>query len=95
MLDEKGKSYYNPNDTELAPLLKAFKSIPSLENMNGENHARWFTYSPNHVSAALPNRTIDYLFYTENLTLVTQKVRSEDTLMISDHLPVIGVFTLP
>ena len=95
MLDEKGRSYYNPTGTELAPLLKAFKSIPSLENMHGENHARWFTYSPNHVSGALPNRTIDYLFYTENLTLVTQKVRAEDTLMISDHLPVIGVFKLP
>ena len=95
MLDERGKSYYNPLGTELSPILEAFDSIPSSESMHGENHPKWFTYSPNHVSSALPDRSIDYLFYTENLTLLQQKVRSEDTLQISDHLPVIGVFALP
>ncbi|MDP7578654.1 MAG: endonuclease/exonuclease/phosphatase family protein [SAR202 cluster bacterium] len=95
LLDGKGKSYYNPNRTELSPILQAFESIPSLESMNSEGHARWFTYSPNHIGHALPDRTIDYLFYTANLAVVEHKVRSQDTLMISDHLPVIGVFTLP
>lgn len=95
LLDEEGKSYYNPNGTELSPLLQAFESVPSLESMRGEDHASWFTYSPNHISAASPDRTIDYLFYTASLSLVGGKVRSEDTPLISDHLPVIGVFTLP
>ena len=95
MLDRTGKSYYNSNGTELAPMLEAFASILSLENMNGEDYDNWFTYSPNHISGALADRSIDYLFYRESLILVEQKVRSEDTLMISDHLPVIGVFALP
>ncbi len=63
--------------------------------MNGDDHAKWFTYSPTHIGPAAADRTIDYLFYTTNLTLVEHKVRSEDTLMTSDHLPVISVFTLP
>ena len=93
--DAQGKSYYNPKETELSLLLNAFNSIPSVENMRGNDHARWFTYSPNHISAALPDRTIDYLFYSSDLTLVKGKVRSHDTPLISDHLPVIGMFTLP
>ncbi|MCS5611279.1 MAG: endonuclease/exonuclease/phosphatase family protein [Candidatus Poribacteria bacterium] len=95
LLDIEGKSYYNPNGTELSPMLQAFESIPSLESMNGDDHAKWFTYSPNHLGPAVFDRTIDYLFYTASLTLVEHKVRSEDTLMTSDHLPVISVFTLP
>ncbi len=95
LLDAKGQSYYNPNRTELYPLLQAFDSIPSLEDMNSEHKSNWFTYSPNHISHAIPNRTIDYLFYTDELTVVEKAVRSEDTLMISDHLPVVGVFVLP
>ena len=95
LLDTKGKSYYNPSGTELSPILEAFGSIPSLDLISGKDYTSWFTHSPNHISGALPDRTIDYLFYTDDLTLVEQKVRSEDTLLISDHLPVIGVFTLP
>lgn len=95
LLDPKGKSYYNPNGTELAPMLESFGSIPSLDVMNGNDYVNWFTHSPNHISGALPDRTIDYLFYTDGLTLVEQKVLSRDTLLISDHLPVIGIFTIP
>ncbi len=95
LLDEKGKSYYNPVGTELSPMLQKFDSIPSLESMKSKYYADWFTHSPNHISGALPDRTIDYLFYTENLVAIGQKVRSEDTLLISDHLPVIGVFVIP
>lgn len=95
LLDDQGKSYYNPKETELSLLLNAFNSIPSVENMRGNDHARWFTYSPNHISAALPDRTIDYLFYSSGLSLVKEDVRSLDTHLISDHLPIIGMFTLP
>ena len=95
LLDAKGQRYYNPNRTERYPLLPAVDSIPSLEDMNSEHKSNWFTYSPNHISHAIPNRTIDYLFYTDELTVVEKAVRSEDTLMISDHLPVVGVFVLP
>jgi len=95
LLDDQGKSYYNPNGTELSPMLNALNSIPSVDNMSGQDHADWFTYSPNHISAASPDRTIDYLFYSSDLTLVKGKVRSHDTPLISDHLPVIGMFTLP
>ncbi|MQF64939.1 endonuclease/exonuclease/phosphatase family protein [SAR202 cluster bacterium AC-409-J13_OGT_754m] len=95
LLDTKGKSYYNPSGTELSPILEVLGSIPSIELINGKDYADWFTHSPNHISGASPDRTIDYLFYTNALTLVGQKVRSNDTLLISDHLPVIGIFRIP
>ncbi|EGH27847.1 endonuclease/exonuclease/phosphatase family protein, partial [Pseudomonas syringae pv. japonica str. M301072] len=42
-----------------------------------------------------PDRTVDYLFYSPSLKRVSARVRRDDTLLISDHLPVIGRFLLP
>jgi endonuclease/exonuclease/phosphatase (EEP) superfamily protein YafD len=42
-----------------------------------------------------PDRTLDYLFHSPSLKRIEAKVRREDTLLISDHLPLIGRFLLP
>ena len=46
--------------------------------------------------ASDPNRRLDYLFHSQNLTLeqgrVMEEVAGEEAL--SDHLPILGVFTL-
>lgn len=41
------------------------------------------------------DRTLDYLFYASTLTLDGNYVRLDETQAISDHMPVVGVFTLP
>jgi endonuclease/exonuclease/phosphatase (EEP) superfamily protein YafD len=42
-----------------------------------------------------PDRTQDYLFYSPTLKRIDAQVRQADTLLISDHLPVIARFMLP
>ena len=40
-------------------------------------------------------RTFDYLFHSPKLQRIEGYVRQEDTLTISDHLPVLGRLLLP
>ena len=42
-----------------------------------------------------PDRTIDFLFHGPTLTLGDHLVRQDDTLEISDHLPVVATYELP
>ncbi|EPN35082.1 endonuclease/exonuclease/phosphatase, partial [Pseudomonas syringae pv. actinidiae ICMP 19096] len=53
------------------------------------------THFPNDSRINGPDRTVDYLFYSPSLKRVSARVRRDDTLLISDHLPVIGRFLLP
>ncbi len=88
---------YFKTPSELAPLLKQYPSVPSIEDLNShETLPLWTTHFPNDPSVKAPDRTIDYLFYSRSpeLTLVSKKVRREDTLKISDHLPIISVFKI-
>ena len=39
-----------------------------------------------------PDRTIDYLFSSRSLSIEKAYIRQHDTLDISDHLPVIGIY---
>ena len=48
---------------------------------------------PNGKNVKKPDRTIDYIFY-ENLEKGTYRVRMEDTLKISDHLPLTVTFKI-
>lgn len=81
--------------TELAPLLDRYRVIPSLVDLQGVEAQKWFTMFPNDPSITEPDRTVDYIFFTDDLTLNTYYVRQHDTLSISDHLPLVAEFTLP
>ena len=84
---------YNPQ-TEITPLLDEFSVFPSVKDMASPQAAQWYTHFPNLPNATKPDRTIDYVFYSPQLSLIHGTVRNTDTLKISDHLPLITEFNL-
>ena len=85
---------YTP-DSELHALWDLYPMIPSNEDVNGDEPRKWYTRFPNDPRVSGPDRTQDYLFYSPTLKRVDAQVRQADTLLISDHLPVIARFLLP
>jgi len=83
--------YYQP-DTELAQLYDRWPAVPARSQVTGPDRATWFTHFPNDPRAKEPDRTIDYLFHSRRLVPVDAHVRREDTLKISDHLPLVASF---
>jgi endonuclease/exonuclease/phosphatase family metal-dependent hydrolase len=94
-LGADSRRYYNAAGTEIAPLLQRYQSIPSLSETLSSNKQDWFTHIPNDKQSSMPDKTIDYVFYTGDLILGEHYVRSSGTLKISDHLPVVASFTVP
>jgi len=88
------RAYFNPK-TEIEPLFKAYKSVPSLAEANGPEVKKWFTHYPNDPAVKAPDRIIDYLFFSNSVTMGAHYVRQNDTLKISDHLPVVAEFAIP
>ncbi|MGU9812286.1 endonuclease/exonuclease/phosphatase family protein [Pseudomonas sp. LF052] len=93
-LDAGKRGQYSP-DSELHLLWDKYPMIPSNSESSGIDRAKWLTHFPNDPSVDGPDRTLDYLFYSPRIKRVEAKVRQEDTLRISNHLPVIARFLLP
>ncbi len=92
-LDDDEKAYFQ-KETELKKIFQDYPGIPALKDVNGKEFSKWFTHIPNGRSN-VPDRTIDYIFYSPNLKLGKYYVRQQDTQKISDHMPLVGYFTLP
>jgi len=85
---------YKPN-TELQKMLKDYSSIPSLTTTQSEDRAQWYTHLPNDFQVTEPDRTIDYLFYSADLSSDKEKVLNQGApLKLSDHFPVIAEFSI-
>lgn len=82
-------------DSPLHLLWDKYPMIPSNTQASGVDRAHWLTHYPNDPSLDGPDRTVDYLFYSPRLKRVESRVRQDDTLRISDHLPVLARFLLP
>ncbi|HNW29310.1 MAG TPA: endonuclease/exonuclease/phosphatase family protein [Spirochaetota bacterium] len=93
-LPEKMRTYYNPQ-TELSLLFPKYKSVPGEPEVGGPGFQKWFTHFPNDPAATGPDRTIDYIFLSNSLELRTHYIRHEDTLRISDHLPLVAEIIVP
>ena len=93
-LDAGKRGQYSP-DSELHLLWDKYPMIPSNSQSSGIDREKWLTHFPNDPSVDGPDRTLDYLFYSPRIKRVEAKVRQEDTLRISNHLPVIARFLLP
>lgn len=91
-LPPQSQKYYNPK-TEISKLFNHFSSVVTLEELQGENQADFYTHLSNKKKTGGPDRTIDYIFYG-NLEKGGYRVRTEDTLKISDHMPLIVNFTI-
>ena len=93
-LPKEQQTYYNER-TESTPLFEAYQAVPSRQETNGLDPARWFTHFSNDPAAKAPDRTIDYLFMPTSLALIEHHVRQNDTLHISDHFPVVAIIRIP
>ena len=82
-------------DSALHLLWDKYPMIPTNNEACGVDRAHWLTHYPNDPGLNGPDRTVDYLFYSPKLKRVQAQVRQDDTLRISDHLPVIARFLLP
>lgn len=87
------RSEYAP-DSELQTLWDKYSMVPSDKDTNGEEWRKWLTRFPNDPRVSGPDRTLDYLFYSPQIQRIEARVRQDDTLLISDHLPVIARFQL-
>ena len=88
------RRYFNPQ-TELRWIDPSYQLMPSREQLDGPEHARWFTHFPNDPRVKAPDRTIDYVIASPSLRVLTHQVRQHDTLDISDHLPVVVTLQVP
>lgn len=86
-------AYYD-EETALAPLYERYGAIPSIDDLTGDDVSAWLTHYSNDPAVSGPDRTIDYLFFSRQWQLDQSYVRQHDTLDVSDHLPVVGVFSL-
>lgn len=96
-LGKFGLGYYKPT-SEIKMLFEnpAVKSSVSLAELTGPNKANYFTHFPNAEGRANgPDRTIDYVFLSEDMEVVKHETRLKDTLKISDHFPIIVDVKLP
>jgi endonuclease/exonuclease/phosphatase family metal-dependent hydrolase len=82
-------------DSALHVLWDKYPMIPTNNEASGIDRAHWLTHYPNDPGVNGPDRTVDYLFYSPRIKRVEARVRQDDTLRISDHLPVIARFLLP
>ncbi|MBL8080313.1 MAG: endonuclease/exonuclease/phosphatase family protein [Anaerolineales bacterium] len=93
-LASEQQKYYNPQ-SEIKFLTDKFQVVPTTDETNGEDFAKWLTRWPNDPSIPGPDRTLDYFFLPNIIKIGTHYVRMKDTLHISDHLPVVIEFQIP
>lgn len=82
-------------DSELHVLWDKYPMIPSNAEATGADREAWLTHFPNDPRLEGPDRTLDYLFHSPKLRRVEAEVLQQDTLEISDHLPVSARLLLP
>jgi endonuclease/exonuclease/phosphatase family metal-dependent hydrolase len=93
-LPESERVWYDPG-SELTLLFDRYQAVPSLADLSGPSPEEWFTHFPNNPEVSGPALTLDYLFVSDGMRIVTSRVRRDDTLAISDHLPVVAMVRLP
>ncbi|MEF8849482.1 MAG: endonuclease/exonuclease/phosphatase family protein [Candidatus Bipolaricaulota bacterium] len=94
-LEPPGPKVERKGSEVIKPLFDEYRAVPGYEEVNGASPEDWYTHFPNDPDIKSPNKTIDYFFLSDNLSLGEHYVRQEDTLDISDHLPVIAEVSLP
>ena len=80
---------------QIETLYDNYRAIPSLHDLTSANPEAWYTHFPNDPTVPAPDRTIDYLFYSNQWSLDDAYVVHGDALQVSDHFPVVGVYAYP
>jgi endonuclease/exonuclease/phosphatase family metal-dependent hydrolase len=92
-LQDHEQAAYLP-ETELRSLFERHQVVPGAAETGGADAARWFTHFPNDPRVGKPDRTIDYIFVSKDITLGQRYVRQHDTATVSDHFPIVVELTL-
>jgi endonuclease/exonuclease/phosphatase family metal-dependent hydrolase len=82
-------------DSALHALWDKYPMIPGNAEASGRDRQKWLTHFPNDTRVDGPDRTLDYLFHSPGLKRIEARVRRADTLLISDHLPLVARLLLP
>ncbi|MDD0973265.1 endonuclease/exonuclease/phosphatase family protein [Pseudomonas fontis] len=93
-LKPEQRQHYAP-DSDLHLLWDKYPMIPSNAESSGAERADWLTHFPNDGRVDGPDRTLDFLFHSPKLKRVSAQVVQQDTLEISDHLPLTARLLLP
>ena len=80
---------------QIGPLYEKYRGIPALHHLTSTEPQAWYTHFPNDPTVTEPDRTIDYQFYSNQWSLDDAYVLQKETLDISDHLPVVGIYAFP
>jgi endonuclease/exonuclease/phosphatase family metal-dependent hydrolase len=80
--------------SEIEVLFKDYPVFPSQAQADSSNAKMFYTHFPNDPRVTTPDRIIDYIFYSPNISPSQAFVKQENTLRISDHLPVVMEFEL-
>ena len=92
-LNDQEKNYYHPNQWDIKPLYDEFQGVPSSENVDGPNYADWYTHSSVRSGDKSLNKTIDYIFLTNKIQVLSSQVLQEYS-HLSDHAPVLATVEL-
>ncbi|QXH52189.1 endonuclease/exonuclease/phosphatase family protein [Pseudomonas fakonensis] len=84
-----------PADSDLHLLWDKYPMIPSNAEASGAERSAWLTHFPNDPTVTGPDRTLDYLLHSPRLLREQGQVLLDDTLQISDHLPVMATLQMP
>ena len=95
-LPDEMKSWYKTR-TEIEPLFGLYQAIPSQADSDGPDYKKFFTHFSNvpKYKDVGPNKTIDYFFLNKKIPVSEYYVRQNDTLRISDHLPLLVRIKVP
>ena len=88
-----GTGNYDENP-QIQLLYDSYRGIPSLQHLRSGDPRAWYTHFPNDPTVAEPDRTIDYQFYSDQWSLDEAYIIQDYALEISDHLPVVGNYSL-
>ncbi|MBS3787206.1 endonuclease/exonuclease/phosphatase family protein [Candidatus Bipolaricaulota bacterium] len=94
-LEPPGPKMDSKEGEVIKPLFDNYRAVPGYDEANGSNPEDWYTHFPNDPDINSPDRTIDYFFLADKLSLGEHYVRQKGTLNISDHLPVVAEVRLP
>jgi endonuclease/exonuclease/phosphatase family metal-dependent hydrolase len=94
ILSEKNKKKFNSKGSEIKPLFDEFGTVPTYKELNRIAYRKWFTAMGTQLKNKSPDKTIDYILFNKKLSLGKHYIRSLDTVLISDHLPVIATLTI-
>ncbi len=93
-LNESQKRFYD-QPSELSALMPRVQSVPSFAECTGPEFAKWLTHNPNDIGPTQLDKTLDYIFFADEIKIGAHCVRQHDTLKISDHQPVLAEIQLP